>query len=319
MAMNRFIDIQDMSTYFNRLIWKPNNRAPFIYDYISGDGDELASKFWNEKSSSRLAFDMWSWLVDHPSVKSISFERKLPGVIASRRGTSGVPNMDVYVNTEDTLLFVESKYTELAGTSYKDAASGGLSKAYWSDEVYGGLAPRKRFYDEQFIFNKFSSFVNDVQDLLNSKGIDDSSKWFDAKQETCHLFGIIFGLLAAGRYEDGYHINPQPGILKGKKAILLNAVCNMYGDEIDEPKRESTPEQFRIMAEKMVNSILVHYGYEKDMFSYIFMSYESLLNKSDFMGCLDFTMAQVYGYDATVRQIFDDYSWVENISRGERF
>lgn len=315
--MNRFIEIQDMETYFHRLTWKPAKRSPFIYDYIAGDGDELASKFWNTKSSSRLAFDMWSWLVDHASVKSIAFERKLPGVIASYKGPAGVPNMDIFLSTESTLLYVESKFTEIPRFVYKGNARDCLSAAYWSTEKHGGLFPSKRFYNEQYIFNCFSEFVDSIQHLVETNSQESDSKWFDAKQETCHLFGIIFDLLGAGKYETGYAINPQPNSYKGKKAILLNVACNMMGDEIDNPRKDSLPELFRVNAEKMVNSILQHYGYEKEMFSYRFMSYESLLRTTDFLGCFDFTKATAYGYDASVVHLYDDYSWAENFSRGK--
>jgi hypothetical protein len=48
----------------------------FIEQYLRGAGKELSGSFWNIKSSSRLAFDLFSWTVDLQSVKDFSFEYK---------------------------------------------------------------------------------------------------------------------------------------------------------------------------------------------------------------------------------------------------
>lgn len=193
--------------YFERLISKNNSKSYFIEQFLRGRGDELDGKFWSDRSSSRLCFDLYSWLCNEPKVKNFQFEKQLPGVLTGKNRVSGVPNMDVYFEYDESdFIFIESKYTEKDDWKYKkDKNNKGkgyhLSEAYWIPSDYRSckLNNGERFYNHQNIADNFSTFCNEIQKLIDDKkqNQDEYSKysWFDPKQETCHLFGIIFYVL----------------------------------------------------------------------------------------------------------------------------
>ena len=95
------ISIEEKTMYYQRLT-KPYNKngMRFIDDYMDGSGKELIEKFWSIISSSRLAFDLYSWIVEEENIIcEMYFEKKLPGVILNHRESLGVPNMDVFIKT----------------------------------------------------------------------------------------------------------------------------------------------------------------------------------------------------------------------------
>ena len=104
------MDKQLKLDYFERLISDNHSESYFIQQFLEGSGNELKEKFWSDASSSRLCFDLYSWLCSEPKVKSFQFEKQLPGVLTGRK--SGRPNMDVYFEYENHIIFIESKYTE---------------------------------------------------------------------------------------------------------------------------------------------------------------------------------------------------------------
>ncbi|NLY48683.1 MAG: hypothetical protein GX059_06640 [Clostridiales bacterium] len=97
------------------LIWlntpyeKKNQIKTFISQYNSGDGNELKKKFWSVHSSSRYAFEAYSWLANEKSCLDIEFEMKLPALTGY---SVGAPNMDVYIEFTDKNIFIESKLLE---------------------------------------------------------------------------------------------------------------------------------------------------------------------------------------------------------------
>ena len=216
---------------------KGNHVDCFLFQYLQGSGNELKEKFWSSKSSSRLCFDLYSWMGYDPSYKAIEFEKKMPGIKSGGRLIA--PNMDVYFETTEGLFFIESKYTETVNNAiYKK----GLPQAYWeTSDVYKSVSGKdvnypivRRYHDEEIIKKEFVSFINEIEVLVSN---ETEQSWFDAKQETCHLLGIVF-----------YVLKNKPN----KQIHFLNVAANYSDDDF--------AEQFRNKAEIMVNRILSKYS-----------------------------------------------------------
>lgn len=167
---------------------KNGQKKIFFDQYTNGSGKELEKKFWSKISSSRIAFDLYSCLVNDETVDDFEFEYKLPGILYKKK-ESGVPNMDVYYQKGSTIYFIESKFTETPSDS--------LPQAYYIEtDEYKNTRNKtvvepieKRFRENSFVAAEFSRFAQKYKD--KTEHIDDKD-WFDYKQETCHLFGIIF-------------------------------------------------------------------------------------------------------------------------------
>lgn len=167
---------------------KNGQKKIFFDQYTNGSGKELEKKFWSKISSSRIAFDLYSCLVNDETVDDFEFEYKLPGILYKKK-ESGVPNMDVYYQKGSTIYFIESKFTETPSNS--------LPQVYYIEtDEYKNTRNKtvvepieKRFRDNSFVAAEFSRFAQKYKD--KTEHIDDKD-WFDYKQETCHLFGIIF-------------------------------------------------------------------------------------------------------------------------------
>lgn len=244
------MDKQLKLDYFERLISDNHSESYFIQQFLEGSGNELKEKFWSDASSSRLCFDLYSWLCSEPKVKSFQFEKQLPGVLTGRK--SGRPNMDVYFEYENHIIFIESKYTEKDSWKYKkDKKDNGfhLSEAYWGTDDNGYKSCRmnigQRFYDNPKIAEKFSEFCEEIQGLIDNKKQNEEEyskyRWFDPKQETCHLFGIIFYVLNNDIRDRNIHLcnnvwrceDPHDsfimddsivGVFKEKAENMLNAI-----------------------------------------------------------------------------------------------
>lgn len=287
------MDSKQKHVYLERLI-KPieNNQVTsfFIDQYLAGNGNELQNKFWSNISSSRLAFDLYSWI---PGVK---FEFKLPGVICSNKGAAGVPNMDVYIETDEHMVFIESKYTESAGLKYCKGNNPALSKAYWDKGIYNGLPLQNRFYGRKDIGEKFCDFCAEVQSEIdiNVKS-QDGWKWFDVKQETCHLFGIIMYALNA-RKTDGAYVCGHDRI-NNKKISLCNIIWKLSGDDFG----AAFPMFFKKKAEELVNEVL------GNCFRYEVYTVQDLLIKDSFYG-LDFKNAKAFGLDIMLDDQMKQYN-----------
>lgn len=159
----KYIPNEEKLKYFERLIipYKfKGNQQFFIEQYLKGAGKELSGSFWNVKSSSRMAFDLFSWIVNSHNVMDFSFEYKLPRLQSG--GES--PNMDVFIETSDEIIFIESKYSEKANLNYKN---GHLPKAYFSKEPHGKKqwSLEERYYNE-IICDEITSFINDVDSFF---------------------------------------------------------------------------------------------------------------------------------------------------------
>lgn len=232
--------------YFKRLIAENYSDKYFIEQYLHGSGNELKKKFWSDISSSRLCFDLYSWLCKETGVKNFQFEKQLPAVKIEKNKYGMPPNMDAFFEKGDDVFFIESKYTEKSNWKYKDdICKDGfcLSEAYWGEGDYKSckISIEERFYDQPKIAKLFRRFCEEIQIEIKERKESELKQysWFDPKQETCHLFGIIF-----------YVINNQ---IKKKNIFLCNNVYEIKTDCFE--IKGSIVEVFKEKAELMLNEI----------------------------------------------------------------
>lgn len=176
------ISIEEKSSYLKRLstVYEKNGlKKLFIDQYLNGDGSELKAKFWSKKSSSRIAFDLYSWLATNPEIDDFEFEYQLPGILSGGK-EAGKPNMDVFYKIDKTIYFIESKYTETPSQELPEAY-------YIRDNVYKNTKKQivsssllERFRNKDFIANEFATFATKYSS--KTKEID-KNDWFDYKQE----------------------------------------------------------------------------------------------------------------------------------------
>lgn len=293
--------------YYRRLTTPTSKGDLFIDQYIQGSGNELNGKFWSKNSSSRLAFDLYSWIAEDKGILSFQFEKQLPGVICISSGTSGVPNMDVFFETHDTLVFIESKYTEpKASLKYKN---GDLSKAYWYDGKYGraNFDLSTRFYHQEEVAKSFSAFCETMQKAT----IGNKRNWFDLKQETCHLFGILFYVLCASIEGTSFSCNLDKArqVFNGKKVVLCNNVWGLVGDSFEE-KELPLVEKFKKESERLLNDIFNQLQIDCH-FSFAFNKTQDIVGTTDFYG-LDFSTAYSYGTPNRIGEIMAQYERQES-------
>ena len=210
----------------------------FIFQYLRGAGNELHEKFWSEHSSSRMAFELYSGLAQDKAVEEFEFEKQLEGPKSGGMG----PNMDVYIETVDEIIFVESKFTEKANLNYINNSY--LSPAYWDDAEYG----RKKMLLEERLDRRFAKpfadFCRDWEEEMIKNGWRKRGTvdWFEPKQETCHLSGIFFFLFNADNKE----------LISNKKKIRL---FNIYWDLGDEGKSKME-ESFVNRANSLIENVI---------------------------------------------------------------
>lgn len=268
--------------YFERLIARNYSDLFFIEQFLKGSGNELAKKFWSEKSSSRLCFDLYSWLCKEDGIKNFQFEKHLPGVLVGENKMASPPNMDVFFEKGEDVFFIESKYTERSDWKYKnDKLKDGfhLSEAYWGEDGYKSckLNICQRFYNKAEIANQFSVFCDEIQNEINNykcKNVD--FRWFDPKQETCHLFGIIF-----------YVLNNK---IRDKKIHLCNNVWKCDNESFD--CKDSIVGIFKKKAEKMLNDFFYA---QNCSFVFNVHTIQDIL-ENGFMG-LDFANASLFAME----------------------
>lgn len=274
--------------YFKRLIAE-NGTAEngideyFIEQFLQGSGNELKKKFWSDRSSSRLCFDLYSWLCEEKGVKNFQFEKHLPGILVGENKTAGTPNMDVFFEKGDDVVFVESKYTEKSGWEYKDDKKKDgfyLSEAYWGEDGYKSckMSSGERFYGQPNIAELFRLFCEEIQIEIKERKENELKQysWFDPKQETCHLFGIIF-----------YVINNK---IKKKNIFLCNNVYEMKTDCFE--IKGSIVEVFKKKAELMLNEI---FKKNNCTFTFEVNTIQDMLEKG-FKG-IDFPNAKLFAAD----------------------
>ena len=252
-----YVTDEEKLIYLERLM-KPYQKAGrhhFITQYLEADGNELSKKFWSIRSSSRFAFELYSWMAEQADVKSLFFEYKLVGI----KGSPKKPNMDVYIEKGDSAIFIESKFAE----SYSQS-SFSMPDAYWKKE--GAISADgtkdlrstlgERYYGLTDVANRFSAFIQKAEELLKAAKKEDRC-WMDFEQEIKHLIGIALTLIASKtQYRD--------------KDIKFYNVYYDFGDPIYPYVHD-----FFSLAEKMMNELLVDAGYCKS-FEYGHISAQKL-------------------------------------------
>lgn len=208
----------------------------FIEQFLRGAGNELSGKFWELRSSSRMAYDLYSWMKDCDDIIDFEFEYQLPHLNSGGIG----PNMDVYIETEDELIFIESKFTEKANLHYID--NGYLKEAYYIDKPYGRgqMDLVTRFYGNPWAI-QFSCFCEDWEKVIRANNWRQTTDWFEPKQETCHMSGILLYLYAEKNKKK----------IKNKKIRLYNIYWEMPNDKVSAIERE-----FCERAQYLINDIL---------------------------------------------------------------
>ena len=268
--------------YFERLIANNETDEYFIEQFLHGSGHELEKKFWSDISSSRLCFDLYSWLCKEKGVKNFQFEKQLPAVKIGKDIMP--PNMDAFFEKGDDVVFIESKYTEKSKWKYKDDIYRGgfyLSEAYWGENGYKSckMSIGERFYGQPNIAELFRLFCEEIQIEIKERKEKELKQysWFDPKQETCHLFGIIF-----------YVINNK---IKKKNIFLCNNVYDIKNSDcfkID----GSIVEVFKKKAELMLNKIFEE---NNCTFTFEVNTIQDILEKG-FKG-IDFSNAKLFAMD----------------------
>ncbi len=209
---------------------KKGLRKQFFDQFEKASGQEIKDgKFWRIISSSRLCFDLYSWMADDDNYVDFEVEKQLTGLNAG----GSPPNMDVYYETASDIFFIESKYTELVRGKFK------IPEAYWVEtDAYhntkGELTEKpilERYRGRSDVKDKFVSFIKNVRILEESRK---GATWFDSKQEICHLLGIVFYMLEN---------KPQ------KYVHFLNVAANYSHNEL--------AVVFCIRAEEMIQQILI--------------------------------------------------------------
>ena len=254
---------------------KKGKEKSFFEQYQHGSGQEIKDgKFWRTISSSRLCFDLYSWMAEDSIYIDIEFEKKLVGL----NGGGSPPNMDAFFETSSEIFFIESKYTEEVSGQFS------IPQAYWveTDEYYttkGKLTNKPiltRYRGHADVKDAFVSFINYVKEL-ESQWI--GSTWFDSKQEICHLLGIVYYILEN----------------KPKKAVhFLNVAANHIDDKISD--------QFCRKGKDMVLAILKNNNISTDF------DYQSCSVRKYFGKLLD---KKGYKTERTIMELIEDKTLYE--------
>ena len=198
-----YLSEQEKVSYLQRLLKPYDGDKVFLLQYLEADGNELHDKFWNCKSSSRFAFELYSWMAADSRYKNFEFEKKLLGI---KHGTP--PNMDVYFEVENRVIFIESKFSENYLPSIDDVAD-----AYYVDypDAYDSKRKNKlnstlteRYQNDENAAQMFSSLVTRTKEIL--RNASKNKTWMYFKQEITHLVGIA---LTVRKDKTGYYKNKQ--------------------------------------------------------------------------------------------------------------
>ena len=255
------------TTYIKKL-----DSKNFFNQYKGASGQEIKNrKFWRIISSSRLCFDLYSWMAEDNNYVDVELEKKLTGLNAG----GSPPNMDAFFETTSDIYFIESKYTELVSGKFK------IPEAYWveSDDYHTttGKTTKKpildRYRGHKDIKDMFVSLIKHAKHLDEKR---EGATWFDAKQEICHLLGIAF-----------YLLENKPN----KRVHFLNVAANYKNDEL--------ANDFCVKAKYMMeeilrgNSISTQFDYK-------------LCSVKEFMESFGILDKQGYKTDKTVRELISD-------------
>lgn len=246
MEKNKYLSAEEKCTYYNRLVTPYTVKKVKKYaieQYLRADGNELIEKFWNKKSSSRMAYDLYSLMLQDniDSIVDFEFEYKLPGLKSGGKR----PNMDVFIETSDEQIFIESKFTEIGNMSFKSI----LSRSYYASE--GNMDIEKRYYDNPELCDLVVRFIDEMDVFIMKNKTNND--WFYPKQETCHLIGLLFHILNV----NGKNNN------KKKCYRFYNIFWELEGDSFSVVQKE-----FERKAIVLVKTLLKNRGIEFDYQSF---------------------------------------------------
>lgn len=258
---------------------KKGIRKTFYEQFDKGSGNELEEKFWSPISSSRFAFEMYSWLALKEEILDIEFELKLVGVTSQ-----GVPNMDVFIEKVDEAIFIESKYTE----QYKQAIEcDTLPGAYWKElgdkealTTYGkpiGTTLLRRYHKDSDALNEFLQFIEfNRKNLSKASEEDKPNCWMEYSQEIKHLYGIYFYVK---KHKE----------LHNKKISFYNVYYYL-----EDPENTAISSFFE-KGEKMMNRLLSKYGVR---FNYTYLTAQKVASMFP-------ENAVAYGKDSKMKDILN--------------
>ena len=228
-----------------KLPYMKKGKSKCFYDQFNqGSGSELKGKFWSGISSSRLAFEMYSWLANEKGIDDIEFELKLVGVTSR-----GVPNMDAFIEINGEPIFIENKFTEcyeqiincamLPGAYWKEV---GDPEALTTDGKPIGSTLLSRYHSDQVAMDEFLSFIKNMKfELENIDSNEKPKTWMEYGQEIKHLYGLYFYL----KQHTEYH----------NKRVRFFNVYYYLEDPIN-----SAIKGFFLNGEKMMNSLLKQFN-----------------------------------------------------------
>ena len=286
---------KDYETRLKQTYMKKDVKKSFYSQYNKGSGHEISDgKFWAKISSSRLAFDLYSWRAAKEKFINFEFEKKLPGVWWKTNTAAGVPNMDVFFETDKEITFIESKFTEKPPLRIQ------LPEAYWvREDIYHTTKGeiRKvplvvRYHNESKIADKFVNFYTKYL----GKEID-KNEWFDFAQEMKHLFGIVFYVLEKKDFNDKkdicfynivYHFDEYESLDKSPQKIDKNDY---------ECSKSKLAKKFVSEAETMINQIFKMKGLP-NKFKYELRFVQSELKENG--------KQKAFGSEKTVQQIIKE-------------
>ena len=217
------IDNEKEKEYLKRLRcpYVKNGETKIFYNqYENAPGKELDGSFWSPRSSSRFAFEAYSWLAKEEFCKDIEVEYKLPKIHDGRGKENNrimPPTMDVFIRTESDIWFIESKFLEFVDV--KDNFNS-LSESYFKENRSGLLL--NRYHENKKISDGIPKMIESIASYL-SRTKDSFEDYFEPKQEITHLIGIALWL----------HSNPSilSDIKLGKMKLNFFNVVYDFGEE----------------------------------------------------------------------------------------
>ena len=273
---SQYLPFDQQCDYYRRLItpYYKNGNQLFIQQYINGSGNELEESFWSINSSSRFAFELYSWMVKEDGVKVFEFEKKLDTI----NHAPIPPNMDVYIEIDDRVIFIESKFREKTPQKIDD-----LSESYYSETTTRSKQTLyERYKGDKKAADTFRDFAKYTKRLL--EGNNYPSCWMNFKQEITHLIGIALT------------IRNNPSYYKNKRIEFYNVYYD-FGD-----KENTAIEIFFKEANKIMNNLLDGIV---SSFKYEHITAQSLVKNGTIM---PFDLkAKAFASDKTIGEFLDYY------------
>lgn len=174
--------------------YKLKKKKRFITQFLDGVGNELSrEKFFECTSSSRLCFELFSWLASYDCVQDIELEYHLPPLKSKTDYKVKGANMDVFCVQNKNIFFIESKFLEdtkntvnaISKSYYLESNRGNGTKAAFNKE-----ALLDRYWNNYNLALTFPDFVFEMIDYTSKNDFGRTNDCFDLKQMITHMYGI---------------------------------------------------------------------------------------------------------------------------------